>query len=190
MTAIGAHGSVSMSGPRPAGTATRWLGIKLRFLRGLPDWNEHSILLWAAGAGAAGALATILFRETIHLVQLLFTQQQGGLVSAAMALPLWQRVLVPTKQRDEMPRRPLAEHRVLELLKKDRPSISPDASLEAIAETFGVHRVQYLYVADSARRFLGAVSLHEVAQRLQGPRLMGAASKTDLLFLMQDTLQN
>src|SRR5688572_30691788 len=85
-----------MSEPRQAGTVTRWLNIKLRILRGLPDWNEHSILLWAAAAGAVGALATILFRETVHLIQLLFTQQQGGLVSAAMALPLWQRVLVPT----------------------------------------------------------------------------------------------
>jgi CIC family chloride channel protein len=61
----------------------------------LPAWGPNSMLLWAALAGAAGALATVAFREVVRGVQWLLTHESGGLVQAAMALPWWQRLLTP-----------------------------------------------------------------------------------------------
>jgi CIC family chloride channel protein len=54
------------------------------------------MLVWAAVIGALGALATVVFRESLSVVLWLFTQHDRGLVEAAMSLPAWQRVLVPT----------------------------------------------------------------------------------------------
>jgi CIC family chloride channel protein len=141
------------------------------------------------------------------------------------------------RQHDIRPKRPLSDFRIGELVKPDRPSLAPDVTLAVLAEAFAAHRVQYLYVTDGAKRFLGAVSLHEVARRIgqgtagtavtardllipdfarlrpdmsigealtifarhhgerlpvvaaevQGGTLLGSVSKTDLLFLMQDS---
>jgi CIC family chloride channel protein len=53
------------------------------------------------------------------------------------------------------------------LLKPDRrPVLRPDMSLVDLAQTFSHHRVQYLYLVDEQQAYLGAVSLHDVAQAL------------------------
>lgn len=54
-----------------------------------------------------------------------------------------------------------------DLLKPDRrPVLRPDMPLLELAQTFAQHRVQFLYLVDPTRGFLGAVSLHDVAQAL------------------------
>lgn len=53
-------------------------------------------MVWAVLAGLGAAFTTLAFRELLHGVQFIATGQTGGLVAAAMALPAWQRVLVPT----------------------------------------------------------------------------------------------
>lgn len=89
---------MSVSGARPRRakpSSPNWLTVKLLLVARLPHWHAHSILFWAAVVGVLGALATVAFRETIHLVQWILTRQEGSLVKAAMALPLWQRALIP-----------------------------------------------------------------------------------------------
>jgi len=55
-----------------------------------------SDLLFAAVLGVAGALATILFRELLYLIEsLLADEPRNGLVSLARSLAPWQRVTVP-----------------------------------------------------------------------------------------------
>ncbi|MDN0077194.1 chloride channel protein [Crenobacter sp. SG2303] len=55
-----------------------------------------SDLLLAAVLGVAGALATILFRELLYLIEsLLAAEPRNGLVSLARSLAPWQRVIVP-----------------------------------------------------------------------------------------------
>ncbi len=53
------------------------------------------MLLWAAVVGVLGALATVVFREGIQLVELLFTRHSGSLVQIAKGLNGWQRLLMP-----------------------------------------------------------------------------------------------
>ena len=54
------------------------------------------MLLWGAVVGFVGALATVVFRECIALVQFLLTGRSGSLVGIAESLPWYLRVLVPT----------------------------------------------------------------------------------------------
>ena len=53
------------------------------------------IIFWAALVGVGGALASVLFREGIRLLELAFTGQAAGLVNGAAALVWWHRALVP-----------------------------------------------------------------------------------------------
>jgi hypothetical protein len=53
------------------------------------------IVFWAALVGFCGALASIAFREGIHLFEILFTGQAISLVHAASDLVWWHRALVP-----------------------------------------------------------------------------------------------
>ena len=57
--------------------------------------DEHSMLLWAAVVGLAGALATIGFRESIRGAQWLLARQSGSEVEIAKSLPWLARLLVP-----------------------------------------------------------------------------------------------
>ena len=57
--------------------------------------EEHSILLWAALSGLTGALATILFRDSIRGLQGLITGHSGSLVEIAKSLPWYSRMLLP-----------------------------------------------------------------------------------------------
>jgi len=54
-----------------------------------------SIVFWAALVGFCGALVSVLFREGIHLLELLFTGERLGLVHAASDLVWWHRAIVP-----------------------------------------------------------------------------------------------
>jgi hypothetical protein len=58
-----------------------WLSLKLRLVQRLPQWREHSILLWAAVVGVLGAMATVAFREFIRFIQGVMTSQEGLLGS-------------------------------------------------------------------------------------------------------------
>ena len=58
--------------------------------------ENHAMLLWGAVVGFVGALATVVFRECIALVQFLLTGRSGSLVGIAESLPWYLRVLVPT----------------------------------------------------------------------------------------------
>ncbi|MGA8030779.1 MAG: chloride channel protein, partial [Casimicrobiaceae bacterium] len=70
----------------------RWwlLGIERFGVEG-----THVNLVWAAVLGFTGALATIAFREGIHLVQLMFSEHSKSLVETARSLSWWQRLILP-----------------------------------------------------------------------------------------------
>jgi chloride channel protein, CIC family len=53
------------------------------------------IIFWAALVGICGALASVAFRESIRLLELLFTGQASGLVNGAEQLVWWHRAFVP-----------------------------------------------------------------------------------------------
>ncbi len=53
------------------------------------------IIFWAALVGICGALASVAFRESIRLLELVFTGQASGLVNGAEKLVWWHRALVP-----------------------------------------------------------------------------------------------
>jgi len=53
------------------------------------------IVFWAALIGICGALCSVVFREGIRLLELLFTGQNQGLVDAAAHLAWWHRAIVP-----------------------------------------------------------------------------------------------
>ena len=53
------------------------------------------IIFWAALVGICGALASVAFRESIRLLELLFTGQATGLVNGAEKLVWWHRAFVP-----------------------------------------------------------------------------------------------
>jgi len=76
---------------RPA----QWITDRLRPL--LAGHEELlSIVFWAAIIGIGGALASVIFREAIHLFLWMLTGRSGGLVQVATDLPPVSRVLVPT----------------------------------------------------------------------------------------------
>jgi chloride channel protein, CIC family len=53
------------------------------------------IIFWAALVGVCGAVASVAFRESIRLLELVFTGQASGLVNGASGLVWWHRALVP-----------------------------------------------------------------------------------------------
>lgn len=53
------------------------------------------IVFWAALIGVCGALCSVVFREGVRLVELLFTGQSQSLVHAAAHLAWWHRAVVP-----------------------------------------------------------------------------------------------
>jgi len=73
-----------------------WLKSRLRVLNACRVSENHSMLLWGALAGFVGALATVVFRECIALLQELLTGQNGSFVDIAKGLPWYMRVLLPT----------------------------------------------------------------------------------------------
>ena len=53
------------------------------------------IVFWAALIGVGGALSSVVFREVVHLFEILFIGQAQSLVHAASELRWWHRALVP-----------------------------------------------------------------------------------------------
>jgi chloride channel protein, CIC family len=53
------------------------------------------IIFWAALVGVCGALASVAFRESIRLLEMVFTGQASGLVNGASKLVWWHRAFVP-----------------------------------------------------------------------------------------------
>ncbi|MGC1817918.1 MAG: chloride channel protein, partial [Casimicrobiaceae bacterium] len=83
------------AGPHKPGLRARlqrwWLlGIERYGFEG-----THINLVWAAVLGFTGALATIAFREGIHLVQVLLSEHSKSLVETARSLAWWQRLILP-----------------------------------------------------------------------------------------------
>ena len=71
-----------------------WIASGLRAL--LVGHDELvSIVFWAAIIGIAGALASVAFREAIHLFQWLLTGRSGGLVQVASELRPLPRAIAP-----------------------------------------------------------------------------------------------
>ena len=54
--------------------------------------GTHAMLLWAALAGLAGALATIVFRDSLDAMQRLLVGHSGSFTEMAAALPWPVRV--------------------------------------------------------------------------------------------------
>ena len=63
--------------------------------RGPVHKETHRMLLWAGLIGVLGALATVVFRKSISLVEWLINRHPGSLVAAAESLSWWQRLLIP-----------------------------------------------------------------------------------------------
>ncbi|QGZ61426.1 ClcB-like voltage-gated chloride channel protein [Paraburkholderia acidisoli] len=58
--------------------------------------DAHTMLIWSVIVGVAGAFATVLFREGIAHLQILFTGSEGSFVEMARRLPWPMRVGLPT----------------------------------------------------------------------------------------------
>jgi CIC family chloride channel protein len=71
----------------------QWL-TRVRLLL-LGQEELKGLMLWAALVGFLGALASVLFREGIHLFQWLLTGESGSLVQTAADLPWWRRAAIP-----------------------------------------------------------------------------------------------
>ena len=78
-------------------------------------------------------------------------------------------------------RQQLAALRVQDLMKKD-PVAVPEASRFAeIAENFLTNRFNYLYVVGDRRRFMGAISLHDIKNYLNDPELASIVIARDIV---------
>lgn len=75
----------------------------------------------------------------------------------------------------------LARLRVRDLMKNDPPSVLTTARFDEIAQTLILHRFNFLYVVDAARRFRGAVSLHDVKPYLSDPHMAEIVIAADIL---------
>lgn len=76
-----------------ASPSIRWLTRARLFLLGSEDLT--GLVFWAALTGFLGALASVAFREGIHLFQWLLTGQVSGLVHTAAELHGWHRAVTP-----------------------------------------------------------------------------------------------
>jgi chloride channel protein, CIC family len=88
------------AGPPATGRAGVTFRLRLSLLtrlRFLLFGHEElaGIVFWAALVGFCGALSSVVFREGIRLLELVFTGQTQSLVSAAARLAWWHRLSVP-----------------------------------------------------------------------------------------------
>ena len=77
-------------------------------------------------------------------------------------------------------RRQLAELHVRDLMKADPLTISPTAGFAEIGEKFVSTRFNYLYVTNR-KKFVGAVSLHDIKNYLNAPELAALVIAGDIL---------
>ncbi|WP_028216292.1 ClcB-like voltage-gated chloride channel protein [Paraburkholderia oxyphila] len=57
--------------------------------------DAHTMLIWSVIVGIAGAFATVLFREGIAHLQILFVGREGSFVAMARGLPWHTRIWLP-----------------------------------------------------------------------------------------------
>lgn len=69
--------------------------LRLLLIEKLRPGEQQTILLWAAGVGMLGALATLGFRELLEWLGEFLFGRSDGLVATARGLPPWLRLLVP-----------------------------------------------------------------------------------------------
>lgn len=69
---------------------------RIAFLRSATLGTRERLLLLAAAVGALAAVTAEGFRQVIAATHWLLTGHAAGLVATAMALPWWQRLLIPT----------------------------------------------------------------------------------------------
>lgn len=75
----------------------------------------------------------------------------------------------------------LARLRVLDLMKPEPPAVRVTAHFDEIAQSFITHRFNYLYVVDDRKRFVGAVSLHDIKGCLSEPEIAEVVIAGDIL---------
>ena len=75
----------------------------------------------------------------------------------------------------------LAEVSVTDLIRTDPITLSENASFAEVARTFLQFQFQNLYVVDGERRFLGAISLHDVKAFLDRPELETVVIASDIM---------
>jgi len=74
----------------------------------------------------------------------------------------------------------LVDVNVSDLMKLDPISVHTNAGFAEIAQKFLTNRFNYLYVTDDDRRFLGAVSLHDIKDFLKDPSIADLVIAHDL----------
>lgn len=77
--------------------------------------------------------------------------------------------------------RRLASGHALQLMKPDPPAVALVAPFAEIARAFVQHRINYLYVVGEDRRFLGAISIHDVKEFLHTAELSDQVIADDLV---------
>jgi chloride channel protein, CIC family len=75
----------------------------------------------------------------------------------------------------------LAEVDLVDLIKRDPLTLPQNATFAQIAQTFVQHQFQHIYVVDGQRKFLGAVSLHQVKAFLDRPELESVVIAGDIM---------
>ena len=73
------------------------------------------------------------------------------------------------RKRVEEPPPAFESMRVKDLLKPDPPYVLEGSPFSLIAEIFSAHRIQYLYVTDTAGRFRGVIALEDIKALLADP---------------------
>ena len=78
-------------------------------------------------------------------------------------------------------RQQLAALRVADLMKKDPMTVPEVSRFAEIAENFLTNRFNYLYVVGDDRRFMGAISLHDIKNYLNDPELASIVIARDIV---------
>ena len=78
-------------------------------------------------------------------------------------------------------RQQLAALRVEDVMKKDPLAVPEVSRFAEIAESFLTNRYNYLYVVGTGRRFVGAISLHDIKNYLNDPELASIVIARDIV---------
>ena len=78
-------------------------------------------------------------------------------------------------------RQQLAALRVQDLMKKDPVAVREVSRFADIAEDFLTNRFNYLYVVGDERKFMGAISLHDIKNYLNDPELASIVIARDIM---------
>ena len=75
----------------------------------------------------------------------------------------------------------LAEAKIADLIQRDPLTLPSNATFADIAKIFVQHRLQNIYIIGQDKRFLGAVSLHDIKEFLDRPELAQMLIAADLV---------